>query len=271
MRQHLSRLPTIDPNTRTLLLCGYPNVGKSSFINKVRCRVPALPASCQSLFHCGEKKKKFHPHCCPCQVTRADVDVQPYAFTTKSLFVGHMDYRYLRWQVGVANVPSDFHPLWLILCELMVLEAPPTLSLCVCVCAGGGHSRHPGPPPGGEEHHRDAGHHGSGPSEVGRPLRDGCVGAVRPHASAAAGALQQHPPTVCQQGLYAAGEAAGLHSSLHGLRFLFVLGFVFFHQKLFGSTLLASCCLVQSVYSGQGIRAEFRNTFTNGKISSKKE
>ena len=25
--------------------------------------------------------------------------VQPYAFTTKSLFVGHMDYRYLRWQV----------------------------------------------------------------------------------------------------------------------------------------------------------------------------
>lgn len=35
MRQHLSRLPTIDPNTRTLLLCGYPNVGKSSFINKV--------------------------------------------------------------------------------------------------------------------------------------------------------------------------------------------------------------------------------------------
>lgn len=35
----------------------------------------------------------------PTQVTRADVEVQPYAFTTKSLFVGHMDYRYLRWQV----------------------------------------------------------------------------------------------------------------------------------------------------------------------------
>jgi len=33
------------------------------------------------------------------QVTRADVDVQPYAFTTKSLFVGHLDYRYIRWQV----------------------------------------------------------------------------------------------------------------------------------------------------------------------------
>uniref|UniRef100_A0A2K5CIS3 Nucleolar GTP-binding protein 1 n=1 Tax=Aotus nancymaae TaxID=37293 RepID=A0A2K5CIS3_AOTNA len=68
VRQHLSRLPTIDPNTRTLLLCGYPNVGKSSFINKV---------------------------------TRADVDVLPYAFTTKSLFVGHMDYKYLHWQVRV--------------------------------------------------------------------------------------------------------------------------------------------------------------------------
>ena len=33
------------------------------------------------------------------KVTRADVEVQSYAFTTKSLFVGHMDYRYLRWQV----------------------------------------------------------------------------------------------------------------------------------------------------------------------------
>lgn len=66
IRQHLARLPSIDPNTRTLLICGFPNVGKSSFMNKI---------------------------------TRADVEVQPYAFTTKSLFVGHMDYRYLRWQV----------------------------------------------------------------------------------------------------------------------------------------------------------------------------
>ena len=66
VRQHLSRLPSIDPNTRTVLICGFPNVGKSSFMNKV---------------------------------TRADVEVQPYAFTTKSLFVGHMDHKYLRWQV----------------------------------------------------------------------------------------------------------------------------------------------------------------------------
>jgi len=77
VRQHLSRLPSIDPNTRTLLICGFPNVGKSSFINKV---------------------------------TRADVEVQPYAFTTKSLFVGHMDYRYLRWQV--VDTPGILdHPL----------------------------------------------------------------------------------------------------------------------------------------------------------------
>ena len=66
VRKHLSRLPSIDPNTRTLIICGYPNVGKSSFMNKV---------------------------------TRANVDVQPYAFTTKSLFVGHMDFEYLKWQV----------------------------------------------------------------------------------------------------------------------------------------------------------------------------
>merc|ERR1711936_375885 len=45
---------------------GFPNVGKSSFINKI---------------------------------SRADVEVQPYAFTTKSLYVGHTDYKYLRWQV----------------------------------------------------------------------------------------------------------------------------------------------------------------------------
>ena len=47
-------------------IVGLPNVGKSSFMNKI---------------------------------TRGNVDVQPYAFTTKSLFVGHCDYKYLRWQV----------------------------------------------------------------------------------------------------------------------------------------------------------------------------
>ena len=43
VRQHMSRLPAIDPNTRTLLVCGYPNVGKSSFMNsELACR-PARP------------------------------------------------------------------------------------------------------------------------------------------------------------------------------------------------------------------------------------
>jgi len=78
VRQHLARLPSIDPNTRSMILCGYPNVGKSSFMNKL---------------------------------TRADVDVQPYAFTTKSLFVGHTDFEYLRFQVldtpGILDHPLE--------------------------------------------------------------------------------------------------------------------------------------------------------------------
>jgi len=78
VRKHLSRLPALDPNTRTILMCGLPNVGKSSFMNKI---------------------------------TRGNVDVQPYAFTTKSLFVGHCDYKYLRWQVidtpGILDHPLE--------------------------------------------------------------------------------------------------------------------------------------------------------------------
>ena len=35
VRQHLGRLPSIDPTTRTIIVCGFPNVGKSSFVNKV--------------------------------------------------------------------------------------------------------------------------------------------------------------------------------------------------------------------------------------------
>jgi nucleolar GTP-binding protein len=37
-------------------------------------------------------------------------DVQPYAFTTKSLFVGHCDYKYLRWQ-GIDTPGILIHPL----------------------------------------------------------------------------------------------------------------------------------------------------------------
>eukprot|EP00871_Galdieria_phlegrea_P001432 jgi/Galph1/228/GphlegSOOS_G4889.1 len=78
VRQHMARLPTIDPHGRCLIIAGYPNVGKSSFMNLI---------------------------------TRANVDVQPYPFTTKSLFVGHMDYKYLRWQVidtpGILDKPLE--------------------------------------------------------------------------------------------------------------------------------------------------------------------
>lgn len=78
VRQHLARLPSIDPDSRTLMITGYPNVGKSSFIN---------------------------------QLSRADVEVQPYAFTTKSLFVGHFDHKYTRWQVidtpGILDHPLE--------------------------------------------------------------------------------------------------------------------------------------------------------------------
>jgi nucleolar GTP-binding protein len=77
VRQHLGRLPSIDPNTRTLVISGFPNVGKSSFLKNI---------------------------------SRADVEVQPYAFTTKSLYVGHFDYKMLRFQA--VDTPGILdHPL----------------------------------------------------------------------------------------------------------------------------------------------------------------
>ncbi|XP_044744495.1 nucleolar GTP-binding protein 1 [Coccinella septempunctata] len=78
VRQHLARMPSIDPYTRTIVLCGFPNVGKSSFIN---------------------------------EITNAEVEVQPYAFTTKALYVGHTDFKYLRYQVidtpGILDHPLE--------------------------------------------------------------------------------------------------------------------------------------------------------------------
>merc|ERR1712113_547142 len=78
VRKHMLRIPNIDPNAKTILICGYPNVGKSSFMNKL---------------------------------TIANVEVQPYSFTTKSLFVGHMDYKHHRWQVidtpGILDRPLE--------------------------------------------------------------------------------------------------------------------------------------------------------------------
>lgn len=66
VRKHLGRLPAIDTNQRTLILTGFPNVGKSSLMNNM---------------------------------TEANVDVQPYAFTTQSLYLGHFNHKYANWQV----------------------------------------------------------------------------------------------------------------------------------------------------------------------------
>ncbi|KAI1369654.1 P-loop containing nucleoside triphosphate hydrolase protein [Xylaria arbuscula] len=80
VRQHLGRLPSIDPTARTLLICGFPNTGKSSFLKSI---------------------------------SRADVMLTRItdAFTTKSLFVGHFDYQYLRFQAidtpGVLDHPLE--------------------------------------------------------------------------------------------------------------------------------------------------------------------
>jgi len=66
VRKHLARLPTIDPTSRTIILTGFPNVGKSSLLNNL---------------------------------TEAKADVQPYPFTTQSIFVGHTMYKSVPWQV----------------------------------------------------------------------------------------------------------------------------------------------------------------------------
>jgi len=78
VRQHITRLPSIDPKTRTIILAGAPNAGKSSFMDLV---------------------------------SRARPEVHSYAFTTKSLYVGHFDHDYSRYQVidspGMLDRPID--------------------------------------------------------------------------------------------------------------------------------------------------------------------
>lgn len=78
VRKHLGRLPSIDPMTRTLILTGYPNVGKSSFMN---------------------------------HLTKANVEVSHIAFTTKALYVGQTDHKFIKWQVidtpGILDRPLE--------------------------------------------------------------------------------------------------------------------------------------------------------------------
>jgi nucleolar GTP-binding protein len=66
VRQHLQRMPSIDPASPTIILSGAPSTGKSSFMNII---------------------------------TNANVEVAAFPFTTKSLYLGHTDWQYLRWQV----------------------------------------------------------------------------------------------------------------------------------------------------------------------------
>lgn len=66
VRRHVARLPAIDPFAPTLLLFGFPNVGKSSLINKM---------------------------------TRAKVEVSEMPFSTQSLFIGHTQHSNVKIQV----------------------------------------------------------------------------------------------------------------------------------------------------------------------------
>jgi nucleolar GTP-binding protein len=63
VRLHLSCLAFVDPSTLIIIATDLPDVRKSIFTNKL---------------------------------TRADVEVQPYAFTAMSLLVGHKDVKDLR-------------------------------------------------------------------------------------------------------------------------------------------------------------------------------
>lgn len=78
MRKHLARIPAIQPFERTILVTGYPNVGKSSFVNSI---------------------------------TKANVLVEPYPFTTQALYVGHTEYKNLKFQVidspGILDHPLE--------------------------------------------------------------------------------------------------------------------------------------------------------------------
>ena len=65
-RQELRVLPEIDPDQPTIVVAGYPNVGKSSFVNRV---------------------------------TRADNETDSYPFTTTQIHVGHLERDHIRYQL----------------------------------------------------------------------------------------------------------------------------------------------------------------------------
>ena len=77
-RNILRKMPTIDPEVPTILIAGYPNVGKSSFIVRV---------------------------------TGARPEIASYPFTTRGIFVGHFNRGEQKYQVvdtpGLLDRPMD--------------------------------------------------------------------------------------------------------------------------------------------------------------------
>jgi nucleolar GTP-binding protein len=77
-RDALRHLPAIDPTVPTIVVAGYPNVGKSSLVRRVSSGTP---------------------------------EVAPYPFTTKELAIGHFEKRRIRYQIidtpGVLDRPMD--------------------------------------------------------------------------------------------------------------------------------------------------------------------
>ncbi|KAF3818761.1 hypothetical protein GH733_012178 [Mirounga leonina] len=100
------------------LALGQINIAKNLVDNVAKDYVRLMKYG-DSLYRCKQLKRAALGRMCTIirrqkqsleYLEQADVDVQPYAFTTKSLFVGHMDYKYLRWQV--VDTPGILdHPL----------------------------------------------------------------------------------------------------------------------------------------------------------------
>mmetsp|Transcript_43372 Transcript_43372/g.140687 ORF Transcript_43372/g.140687 Transcript_43372/m.140687 type:complete len:292 (-) Transcript_43372:374-1249(-) len=71
VRQHMMRLPAIDPATRTIIIAGYPNVGKSSFMNRVtRANVDVQPCALLSPLQRVTRRRSHPPTSSSCGQVR---------------------------------------------------------------------------------------------------------------------------------------------------------------------------------------------------------